>query len=134
MTKKSLLTGLAKCLGALLLALVVLWPTVKDVGTEDSEVVVQVMEKHVQILIDDQIYWVDEENERPIVCQIQPGRHVMRVLRQGNLIQEVEFSLQPGQQGVLTAWDPERANAENRDQERRSHEFVVLARHPKAHR
>src|SRR5271165_3876417 len=109
----TLMTGLAKGLGAVLLALVVLWPTAESAGTMECEAVVHVMERQVQILIDDEVYWIEDENVGPIVCQLRPGRHLLRVIQNARVIQEEEFSLQPGQQGVFTAWNPEQANSEH---------------------
>lgn len=124
-----LLAVLVKSLGTLLLALAVLWPTAQVAGTEDSEVVVHVMERQVRILIDDQVFWIADENVAPIVWAVRPRcEHVMRVFRGEELIQEVEFFLQPGEQGVLTAWDPARAHSAGPRRERIAVEILVLGR------
>lgn len=131
---KRLFTGAAKSLVVLILALVVLWPTVHVAGTEDSEIVVEVMEQHVQVVIDDHIFWIADQRESPIILPVHPGSHVLRVYRDTDEIQKLEFSLQLGQRGVFTAWDPARANTGITPQKHISHDFEVpgclrLARH-----
>jgi hypothetical protein len=125
----TLLTGVAKSVGALLLALVVLWPTAETAGTTDCEAVIHVMDPQIQVVIDEQVYCLEAGTSGPIVCQLRPGRHLLRAFREASVIQEEEFSLQPGQQGVFTAWDEMRANAERQRRDRMNRDLVVLGWH-----
>jgi hypothetical protein len=130
MINGTLLTGMAKCVGALLLALAVLWPAAETACTTECEAVVHVMERQVQVIIDDEVFWIEDETVGPLVCSLRPGQHSMRVVRDSRVIQEEEFSLQPGQQGVLTAWDQERMISQDPRPERVSHDFLVYGRGP----
>jgi hypothetical protein len=124
----NLVMSLAKSLGVLCIAVTVFWATAEKSVTMECEAIVHVMEHHVEITIDDQVFPIEDDNVAPIVCQLRPGRHVLQMLRNGFLLQEEEFSLAPGQQAVFTAWDPERAKSENSRHEQVHHEFVVFGR------
>ena len=128
MTMWNLLMGLAKSLGVLFIAVIVFWATAEKSVTTECEAIVHVMEHHVEITIDDQVFPIEDDNVAPIVCHLRPGRHVLQMLRNGFLLQQEEFSLAAGQQAVFTAWDPDRAKSENSRPEQVPHEFVVLGR------
>jgi hypothetical protein len=59
----------------------------------------------VDVTVDDQRYRVETMWERPIVCELPAGRHLLRMLRSGRVLFEQEFTLDAGQEVVLTAWE-----------------------------
>ena len=44
--------------------------------------------------------------EAPIVCNLRRGRHELRMWRGAQLVYRESFRVRPGEDVVLTAWDP----------------------------
>jgi hypothetical protein len=99
------LLGLTKCVGAVALAAAVFWETAERSGGETSEIVVHVMAEAVEVIVDDSRFWVAERLQQPIVSQLRPGRHELRMIRDGRVVYEEPFVVERGQDRVLTAWD-----------------------------
>jgi hypothetical protein len=99
----SIMIGAAKCVGALVLSVVVLWQTAENVGPANSEVVVHVAEGRVEVFIDDLRFWIEHPLDEPIVCQLRSGRHQLRMIRSGQVLYEEEFTVERGRDKVLTA-------------------------------
>jgi len=105
MINSSLLTGVAKCLGGLILSVVVLWQTADSVGFVESEVFIQVATDDVEVLVDDESYWIKSRLNEVIVCRLRPGQHELRMMRDGQLLYEETFTVECGHDLVLTAWE-----------------------------
>ena len=56
-------------------------------------------------MVDDVAYQVESLWETPIVCEISPGRHILRMSRGERVLYEEEFTLGPGKEIVLMAWE-----------------------------
>jgi hypothetical protein len=102
---KSLAVGTIKGLSALALGGAVLWQVYDHCGTRKCVAYVHVAAPEVDVTVDDQTYRVETMWERPIVCELRPGRHLLRMLRSERVLFEQEFTLDPGQEVVLTAWE-----------------------------
>jgi hypothetical protein len=102
---KSLAIGTVKGLGALALGGSILWQVVNQCGSIKGVAYVHVATPEVDVTIDDQRYRVETSWESPIVCELRPGRHLLRMLRSGCVLFEQEFTLDRGQEVVLTAWE-----------------------------
>ena len=105
MINSSLLTGVVKCLGALILSVVVLWQTADNAGFAESEVFIQVVADDVEVLVDDESYWIKSRLQEVIVCRLRSGRHELRMMRDGQLLYEETFTVERGHDVVLTAWE-----------------------------
>jgi hypothetical protein len=105
MINSSLLTAVAKCLGALILSVVVLWETADHAGFAESEVVIHVAADDVEVLVDEEVFRINTALKEVIVCQLRPGRHELRMMRGGQLLYEETFTVESGRDVVLTAWE-----------------------------
>jgi hypothetical protein len=104
MINSSLLTGIAKCLGALILSVVVLWQTAVDSGSAESEVSIHVAASQVEVWVDREVFWIDSAFEEAIVCRLRPGQHELRMVREGQVVYQEAFKVERGRDAVLTAW------------------------------
>ena len=102
---RSLVFGMVKGIGALALGGAILWQVVEHCGPAKGIAYVHVAKAKVNVTVDDETYWVETAWETPIVCELRPGRHVLRMLQSGRVLFEQEFTLDPGQEVVLTAWE-----------------------------
>jgi hypothetical protein len=75
---------------------------------------VHVTESNVDVMIDGESYRVESGYTPPIVCDLSPGPHTLRMSRQGRVLYEESFTLRPGDEAVLTAWDVSRTAAAGR--------------------
>jgi hypothetical protein len=101
----SLLTGVAKYLGALVLSVVVLLQTAENSEFVESEVVIHVAASDVDVLVDDEHFWINTALKEVIVCRLCPGRHELRMMRDGQLLYQETFTVERGRDVVLTAWE-----------------------------
>jgi hypothetical protein len=102
---KSLVVGTVKGLSALALGGVILWQVHDHCGAMKAVAYVHVVTPEVDVTVDRQTYRVETLWDSPIVCELRPGRHLLRMLRSGRVLFEQEFTLDAGQEVVLTAWD-----------------------------
>jgi hypothetical protein len=102
---RGLLVMIVKGIGALALGCVILWQVTEHCGSRKGVAYVHVAKPQVNVTVDDETYWVETLWETPIVCELRPGRHILRMLQSGRVLFEQEFSLEPGQEVVLTAWE-----------------------------
>jgi hypothetical protein len=95
--------GTVKRLGALAPGGAILWQVHDHCGSMKCVVYVHVSSPGVDITVevDAQTYRVETIWETPIVCELRPGRHLLRLLRSGRVLLEEEFTLAPGQEVVL---------------------------------
>jgi hypothetical protein len=94
-----------KGLSALALGGAILWQVHSHCGPMKGIAYVHVGTPGVDVTVDDQTYRVETAWECPIVCELRPGRHLLRMLRSGRALFEQEFTLEPGQEVVLRAWE-----------------------------
>jgi hypothetical protein len=97
--------GTIKGLGAFALGGAILWQVASNCGSMKCVAYVHVVTPGVDVTVDDQRYRVETLWESPIVCELGPGRHTLRMLRSGRVLFEQEFTLDPSQEVVLTAWE-----------------------------
>jgi hypothetical protein len=105
MINSSLLTGVAKCLGALMLSVVVLWQTADNAGLAESEVSIHVASSDVDVWVDEEAFRINRAFKEVIVCRLRPGWHELRMTRDGELLYEEAFTVERGHDVVLTAWE-----------------------------
>src|SRR6516162_9271833 len=105
MINSSLLTGVAKCLGAVVLSVVVLWQAADNSGSADSEVFIHVAADDVEVLVDEEAFWIHSALKDVIVCRLRPGWHELRMMRDGQVLYEETFTVDRGRDVVLTAWE-----------------------------
>jgi hypothetical protein len=97
--------SMARRVGALLLGGIILWQVVDRCGATRGQAIVHVSMPQVEVRIDDQAYWVETLWATPIVCELRPGHHRLRMLRSGRVLYEEEFTLAAGEERILAAWD-----------------------------
>lgn len=102
---KNLAVGTIKGLSALALGGAILWQVHDHCGTMKAVAYVHVVIPAVDVTVDRQTYRVETLWDSPIVCELRPGRHLLRMLRSGRVLFEQEFTLDAGQEVVLTAWE-----------------------------
>jgi hypothetical protein len=105
MINSSLLTGVAKCVGALILSVVVLWETTDNAGSAESEVCIHVAADDVEVWVDEDAFLIGSRLQDVIVCRLRPGPHELRMMRDGQLLYEETFRVERGHDLVLTAWE-----------------------------
>jgi hypothetical protein len=103
---KGLLAAAVKCLGAFVLSVWLLWQIAERAGPQTSEVVVHVPEPPAVATIDGLSYSVATERDSPFACELRMGWHELRVWRGAQLAYQETFQVRPGENVVLTAWDP----------------------------
>jgi hypothetical protein len=105
MSIQRLSVALIKRLGAAMLGGLVLWQVAGHSGPGTGQAIVHVAMPKVEITVGDETYWVETAWERPIVCELRPGRHTIRMVRSGRILYAEEFTIAVGQELVLIAWD-----------------------------
>jgi hypothetical protein len=83
----------------------IVWQVAVHSGSTNGQVIVHVAMPQVHVAVDDATYWVENLWESPIVCDLRPGRHQVRMLRDGRVLYQEEFTLAAGEERILTAWD-----------------------------
>jgi hypothetical protein len=102
---KSLVMGTIKGLSALALGGAILWQVHEHCGVVKCVAYVHVVPPEVDVTVDSQTYRVETLSDSPLVCELRPGRHLLRMLRNERVLFEQEFTLDPGEEVVLTAWE-----------------------------
>jgi hypothetical protein len=102
---QTLCMALAKRVGALLLGAVILWEVSVHCGATQGRAIVHVSTPQVEVAVDSARYRIETLWETPIVCDLRPGRHSVRMFRSGRVVYEEEFTIAAGQEVILTAWD-----------------------------
>ena len=103
---KWLVAAIAKGLGACVLGGWLLWQVVERSGPQVSEVVVHVTAFPAVVTIDGRPYQVATWQDSTIVCELRGGWHELRMWRGERLVHHDKFQVRPGEEVVLTAWDP----------------------------
>jgi hypothetical protein len=105
-TIRSMMFVIGKGIGAFGLGGVILWQVAVHIGPQNGVAYVHVSTPNVDVMVDDVAYHIETLWETPIVCELRPGHHVLRMCRSGRSLYEQEFSLGIGQEIVLVAWEP----------------------------
>ena len=102
--------------GALLLAGIILWQVTLRSVPATGETVIHVTVVGVDVFLDDSHYRVDGQVDSPIVRELAPGWHTLRMMKDGEVLYDQPFEIVRGEDGpVLTAWNklrPEKPPAE----------------------
>jgi hypothetical protein len=104
----SMMFVVGKGIGAFGLGGAILWQVVIHIGPQYGVAYVHVPTPNVDVMVDDVQYHIETIWETPIVCELSPGLHMLRMCRSGRVLYEENFSLGVGQEIVLTAWEPPR--------------------------
>jgi hypothetical protein len=102
---RSLLAMIVKGIGVLALGGAILWQVHNHCGSMKGVAYVHVMTPEVDVTIDDQTYHAKTMAEGPIVSELRPGQHMLRMLRSGRALFEQKFTLDHSEEVVLTAWE-----------------------------
>jgi hypothetical protein len=111
MLSRSLACGALKMLSALALGGAVLWEVALHCGPPHGTIYVHVGRGCGDLNVDDASYHIKSLWETPVVCNLEPGRHVVTLSRDGRIVYEEKFPLDAGEELVLTA--RERVEPEN---------------------
>jgi hypothetical protein len=102
---RSFLIAALKAIGGLALGGVVLWQVAIHAGPPNGTAYVHVSVTEVEVLVDDQEYQVRSFEDVPVVCVLRPGKHVLRMKKNGKTLFSQEFMVRSGDELVLTAWE-----------------------------
>jgi hypothetical protein len=105
MVIRGLLVATSRHVAALALGGAILWQVAERAVPRECEAVVHVTEAGVDVAIDDSTYRFEAWRGTPIVCALRPGRHTVCMSRDGQVLYEEVFTLRPGENVILTAWD-----------------------------
>jgi hypothetical protein len=95
----------AKTIAVLCLGGTILWQVGAHSGPPNGIAYVHVITPQVEVTVDNLTYRVETLANSPIVCELRPGKHGLRMTRNGRTLYEEKFTLKPGEELVLTAWD-----------------------------
>jgi hypothetical protein len=97
--------AVAKRVGGLLLGSLVLWQVAEHAGPSNGRAIVHLSTTPANLTVDDALYHVESLEQTPIVCELKPGRHKARMLRDEQVVYEEEFTIVAGEEVILSAWD-----------------------------
>ena len=99
------LSAVTKFLGGSTLAIGVFWQVAVHSTPPCGVAYIHVMEADVEVTLDNQTRRVEGLETAPLVRELSAGRHTLRMAREGRVVYEESFEVQPGQEVVLSAWD-----------------------------
>jgi hypothetical protein len=102
---RHVISAAIKGIAAVALAGMVFWQVAKHSGATKGIAYVHVAVPRVDLSVDDSTYQIDSLWETPIVCELRPGRHLLRMSQHEQVLYEEEFNIGAGEELVLTAWD-----------------------------
>ncbi len=102
---RSWLSPTLKGAAALAFGGAVLWQVAEHSGPESGIAYVHVTASMVDVMVDDATYHVDSIRDAPIVRGLRAGKHTLRMSRNGQRLFDQEFTVRPGEEVVLTAWE-----------------------------
>ncbi|WZO99036.1 hypothetical protein EP7_000628 [Isosphaeraceae bacterium EP7] len=107
-----LISAGVRAAGALLLGGVILWQVAERSVPPGGETVIHVTEAEVDVFLDDSHYRVDTQVDSPIVRELAPGWHTLRMMKDGEVLYDRPFEIVRGEYGpILTAWNELRQNS-----------------------
>ena len=83
----------------------ILWQVAAHSGPSTGWAIVHVSTPDVVVTVDEATYPVESLWTTPVVFELRPGRHTVRMLRADRVLYEEEFSVIPGEETILSAWD-----------------------------
>ena len=102
---RSLPLAMVKGAAIFVLCGTVLCQVVQHCGSGANVIYVHVTHADVDVTVDGTRHHVYALEQSPVVCDVRPGRHVLRMMRGERILYEEEFSLEPGEERVMVAWD-----------------------------
>ncbi len=105
-TIRSMMFMIGKGMAALGLGGLILWQVAIRSGPLDGVAIVHVSSPNVDVSVDDVQYHVESLLDSPIVCNLSPGVHMVRMIRNGQVLYEEKFTLDLADEIVLVAWEP----------------------------
>ena len=97
---------LGKRVGSFLLGGVVLWQVAEHTGPSHGQAIIHVANKHVDVTVDRDAYRIEDLSESPIVCELRPGHHTVRMSRDGKDLYQEDFVVAAGEDTVLAVCEP----------------------------
>jgi hypothetical protein len=98
----SMIATLLKRLGAVCLAFVIFWHVTQHAGPRRGKAIVQVPDTDdIVVAVDQRNYHVRTPEETPVVCDLEPGTHIVQVWRRGVLRGEEHFIIEAGKEVVI---------------------------------
>ena len=101
---------LGKRVGSFLLGGVVLWQVAEHTGPSHGQAIIHITNKHVDVMIDRDAYRIDDLSESPIVSELRPGHHTVRMSRDGKDLYQEDFVVAAGEDTVLAICEPHAAD------------------------
>ena len=105
MLMQSLTYSVTKPLLTLIIGGAILWQAAEHSGSTHARAIVHVSMTNVEITVDNDRFWVESLEETPIVRELCPGRHLVRMRRGGHILYEEEFTAELDGDIILSAWD-----------------------------
>ncbi len=102
---RSLGLAVPKAIGAVVLGGGILWEVALHCGSPQGTVYVHVSAGECDVTVDDATYHIKTLWETPIVRELEPGSHIVRMSRDGLVVFEQEFSIAAGEELVMSAWE-----------------------------
>jgi hypothetical protein len=102
---RSLMVAISKAICALGLGGVILWHVAVHSDARKGTAIVHVSAPDVDVVVDDVAYHVETMWDSPVVCQLRPGSHKLRMIRDARVVYEESFTLGAGEDRVLAAGD-----------------------------
>jgi hypothetical protein len=97
--------AIGKPIGAMLLGGIILWRVALLAGPTSGRAIVHVSTTPVDVAVDDDVYRVVTLYVSPVVCELKPGRHTVRMMQDGRVLYREEFGILAGEDTILAAWD-----------------------------
>jgi hypothetical protein len=94
-----------KTVGVLVLGSAILWQVGAHSGPPNGTAYVHVTTAPVDVTVDEKTYHVETLANSPVVCEVPPGKHVLRMTRHGLTLFQQKFSLKSEGEIVLVAWE-----------------------------
>jgi len=101
----SMIATLLKRLGAVCLAFVIFWHVTHASAPRRSRAIVHVSQPGVMVIVDHANYRIRSIAESPVICELEPGDHRAQVWRDGVMVGEEHFTVEPGKDLVLPPFD-----------------------------
>jgi hypothetical protein len=98
----SLIATWMKRLGAVCLGLVILWHVSHPAAPRRGKAIVHVLESNVSVIIDRLEFLVPSLSRSPVICELDAGLHLAQVWRDGVLLGEERFLVEPGREVVIS--------------------------------
>jgi hypothetical protein len=90
---------------AVLLGAVVLWQCAASTGIAKARAVIFVSNVPADLVVDREVFRVEDLRRNPIVCHLRPGQHSARLVQNGRVVYQQEFLVGAGEKVVFEAGD-----------------------------